>query len=105
MLQLKVQNYEIATKKNSKILCTTEEQKHGYTSDTDSTISYEITKNVIGTIYFLTHDSTKPKGQTTKKFKTKHKAKSTKIQVQCKQVNKPLCFKCEAKGCQLHAHK
>ena len=71
----------------------------------DSTISYEITENVIGTIYFLTQDHTKSKGQTTKKLKTKHKTKPTKIQVQCKQVNKPLCFKCEAKGCQLRAHK
>ena len=78
---------------------TTEEQKQGYSSDTDSTISYEITENVIGTIYFLTHDYTKSKGQTTKKLKTKHKAKLTNIQAQCKQVNKPLCFKCEAKGC------
>ena len=44
-----------SNEKISKILCTTEEQNHGYTSDTDSTISYEITENVIGTIYFLTH--------------------------------------------------
>ena len=94
-----------SNEKNSKILCTTEEQNHGYTGDTDSTISYEITKNVIGTIYFLTRNYTKLKGQTTKKQKTKHKAKPTKIQGQCKQVNKPLRFKCEAKGCQLHAHK
>ena len=36
-----------SNKKNSKILCTTEEQNHGYTNDTDSTIRYEITKNVI----------------------------------------------------------
>ena len=60
---------------------------------------------MIRTIYFLTQDYTKSKEHTTKKLKTKHKAKLTNIQAQCKQVNKPLCFKCEAKGCSLHIHK
>ena len=90
---------------DAKDLNTTWDQSQEYSSDTDSTISYELLEKVIGTIYFLNNNHIKPTTQTTKKLKSKQDDKSKNSQGECKQTTKILHFKCESKRCLVHTLK
>ena len=74
-------------------------------SDTDSTISYELQENVIGTIYFLDNDHLQPTPQTVKKLKTRQKDKLKNSQRSYEQTTKTMHFKCESSKCKVHTSK
>ena len=78
---------------------TTQEPAQVQDSDTDSTISYELPENVIGTIYFLDTDHLQPTLQTVKKLKTRQKDKLKNTQRSYEQTTKTMCFKCESSKC------
>ena len=91
--------------KDAKDLNTTRDQSQEYSSDTDSTISYELLEKVIGTIYFLNNDHIEPTTKTIKKLKSKQDGKSKNSQGECEQTTKILRFKCESKRCTVHTLK